>query len=81
MTKQSTPEERAREDEEIDERFQVLENKALYQDRTIDELNEVVTRQQDQIDALNAKVDRLEALLEGAGEGGVEADDSPPPHY
>ncbi|MBW2391452.1 MAG: SlyX family protein, partial [Deltaproteobacteria bacterium] len=58
-----------------------LENKVLYQDRTIDELNEVVTRQQDQIDKLNAEFERLRALLESAAEGGIEDDDVPPPHY
>ena len=67
--------------DEVDERFQLLENKVLYQDRTIEELNEVVTRQQNQIDRLNADLERLRALLEGGGEGGVEDDDEPPPHY
>lgn len=67
--------------EEIEERFQVLESKVLYQDRTIDDLNEVVTRQQDQMDKLNTEVERLRALLDGVLEGGVEDDDQPPPHY
>lgn len=67
--------------DEVEERFQVLENKVLYQDRTIDELNEVVTRQQDQIDKLNAEFERLVALLESAAEGGIEDDNEPPPHY
>jgi len=67
--------------DEVEERFQALENKVLYQDRTIDELNEVVTRQQDQIDKLNAEFERLRALFESAAEGGIEDDDEPPPHY
>ena len=67
--------------DEIDERFQVLENKVLYQDRTIEELNEVVTRQQGQIDRLHAGFEHLRDLAEGPAEGGGEEDDQPPPHY
>ena len=66
---------------EVEERFQALESKVLYQDRTIEELNEVVTRQQDQIDKLEAEFERLRALLENLSEGGVEDDADPPPHY
>lgn len=78
MTEPSSTEASA---EETEERFQVLESKVLYQDRTIDDLNEVVTRQQDQMDKLNTEVERLRALLDGVLEGGVEDDDQPPPHY
>jgi SlyX protein len=68
--------------EEVDERFQVLENKVLYQDRTIEELNEVVTRQQDQIDLLTADLKRLRDLLESPPEDGIKGgEEPPPPHY
>ncbi len=68
--------------EEIDERFQVLENKVLYQERTIDELNTVVTRQQDQVDALHAQVEKLRALLTNPPERTIDAsEEPPPPHY
>ncbi len=66
---------------EVEERFQALESKVLYQDRTIEELNEVVTRQQDQIDKLEAEFERLRALFENLSESGVEDDADPPPHY
>ena len=45
--------------EQVDERFQILETKVLYQDRIIDDLNEVVTKQQDQMDRLTAKMEQL----------------------
>ena len=69
-------------EQEVDERFQILESKALYQDRTIEELNEVVTRHQDQIDLLNLEVKHLRALLESPPEMGIDdGDEPPPPHY
>ena len=68
--------------EEIEERFQVLENKVLYQDRTIDELNTVVTRQQDQIDELTAQVRTLRELIGSPPEDGIDdTEEPPPPHY
>ena len=68
--------------EELDERFQVLESKVLYQDRTIDELNEVVTKQQDQIDELSAEIKRLRELFKNSPTDGIEdAEEPPPPHY
>lgn len=66
----------------IDERFQVLENKVLYQDRTIEELNDVVTQQQNQIDQLNLKVKRLRELFDNPSDSGIEdGEEPPPPHY
>jgi len=68
--------------EEIEERFQVLENKVLYQERTIDELNAVVTRQQDQVDALHAQLEKLRAILANPPERTIDAsEEPPPPHY
>ncbi len=68
--------------EEVDERLQVLENKTLYQDRTIEELNDVVTKQQDQMDLLTTEVKRLRNLLESAPHDGIErGEEPPPPHY
>jgi SlyX protein len=67
---------------EFDERFQILENKTLYQDRTIEELNEVVVQHQNQIDLLNIEVKRLRALFENPAEGNIETgEEPPPPHY
>jgi len=68
--------------EAIDERFQILESKVLYQDRTIDDLNEVVTKQQDQIDLLTAELERLRQALVAIQERGIEnTEEPPPPHY
>lgn len=68
--------------EDIEERFQVLENKVLYQERTIDELNSVVTRQQDQVDALQAQLAKLHAILANPPERMIDAsEEPPPPHY
>jgi SlyX protein len=68
--------------EASEERFQILESKVLYQDRTIDDLNEVVTKQQDQIDLLIAEVERLCQALIGIQEREVEGgEEPPPPHY
>jgi SlyX protein len=65
------------------ERFIELETKLAYQEDTIQQLNNVVCRQQDQIDALMQKCEmltsRTEALsnkfLDDSGESEV------PPHY
>ncbi len=67
---------------QINDRLEVLETKVLYQDRTIDELNEVVTKQQDQIDLLLEEVKRLRDVLQNAPDSGIEGgEEPPPPHY
>ena len=68
---------------EQEARFVDLETRLTYQERTIEELNEVVTRQQDQIDTLTGK---LEAVVNHIREGTSPvardaADEPPPPHY
>ena len=66
----------------VDERFEVLEAKVLYQERTIEELNSVVIRQQDQVDALTAEVAQLREILENPPEDTIDAsEEPPPPHY
>ena len=68
--------------EEIEERFQVLENKAVHTAYTVDELNSVVIKQQDQIDALIAEVKRLRTLAHEGGDRTIDAsEEPPPPHY
>jgi SlyX protein len=64
------------------ERFEALETKASFQDRTIDTLNEVVTAQQNQIDRLDERVRKLEEIAHALEPGGVDPDEEPPPpHY
>jgi uncharacterized coiled-coil protein SlyX len=68
--------------EEVDERFQVLENKVIHQEYLVDELNTVVTRQQDQIDALIAEVKKMHSAMTEQTDRLVEAgEEPPPPHY
>ncbi|MFK7897749.1 MAG: SlyX family protein [Myxococcota bacterium] len=68
--------------EELEERFLVLETKVIYQDRTIDELNGVVTQQQDQIDLALREIKRLHQILSNQEERTVEGgEEPPPPHY
>lgn len=64
----------------MEDRIIELETKVAYQDRTIEALNEVVTRQQDQIDRLEERLRSLRARVQSAI---AEPDipDEPPPHY
>ncbi len=67
--------------EALEERLQTLELKSVYQGHTVDELNAVVTRQQDQIDALISSVKRLHAIVVD-GNGSIDgSEEPPPPHY
>lgn len=60
-----------------------LQTKLAHQENTLDALNEVVVRQQQQIDALEKLCaelrDKLLSLSDTAGTVGGE--DAPPPHY
>ena len=68
--------------ENTEQRLTDLEIKASYVEDTLDRLNEVVVRQQQQIDLLLRELARL---LEQAGGSGVAAPrslrDELPPHY
>ena len=64
--------------------MQHLEEKLSHLIRTVDELNEVVTAQQGEIDRLTARVAMLmqrEGEREAQGGGGVVLGDERPPHY
>ncbi len=60
-----------------------LQTQVSYQDDSMQQLNEVVTRQQADIDLLRREIDflktRMGELLSNLGE--VGADNEPPPHY
>jgi|GEM_PF-2038703 len=62
-------------------RLQELEEKFLYQDRTIDDLNEVIIEQQAQLYALEEKFRRLQALLTAIEDQPSGVPDPRPPHY
>ena len=64
--------------------MQHLEEKIAHLTRTVDELNEVVTAQQEDIDTLTRRVHMLmqrEAEREAQGTGGIVLGDERPPHY
>ena len=64
--------------------MQQLEEQIAHLTRTVDDLNEIVTRQQADIDRLTRHVAMLmqrEAEREAEGTGGVVIGDERPPHY
>jgi len=67
----------------MEERLIALETKISYQDHLIQELNDVVTRQQGQIDQLEAEMKRIRDHLKGTTESQLARPDEeiPPPHY
>jgi SlyX protein len=65
------------------ERLEELEIRVAFQDRTIQELNDVVTRQQQEIMRLARELDYLKSRLEGLAPAQVvpRSEETPPPHY
>ena len=64
--------------------MQHLEEQIAYLTRTVDELNEIVTSQQSDIDLLKRRVQMLmerEAQREAEGSGGAIFGDERPAHY
>lgn len=64
--------------------MQHLEEQIAHLTRTVEELNEVVTAQQSDLDLLKRRVQMLmerEAARESEGGGGVIMGDERPPHY
>jgi len=60
-----------------------LETQLAFQDDTLQTLNEIVTRQQQQIDKLEREVQRLVVQLQQLGDAmhRPESEEAPPPHY
>lgn len=67
----------------MDERVTELENRVAFQDHTIQELNDVVTRQQQVIDKLSLDLDTLKDQVKNLAPSLVidESEETPPPHY
>lgn len=64
--------------------MQALEEKLAHLQRVVDDLSDVIARQDRQIDRLSTQVERLvrrEAEREEAESGGVHLGDERPPHY
>ncbi len=69
-------------DESLRERVVDLEIRLTYQESALNELSDVVVRQQEQIDALLAELRRHKAQLEAAAESVRPlSQEEPPPHY
>ena len=67
----------------MERRIIELETKISYQEHTIQELNDVVTTQQRQIDALEREMKRIRDHLKEASGSQIARpeEDVPPPHY
>ncbi|MGA9033757.1 MAG: SlyX family protein [Sulfuricaulis sp.] len=67
----------------MNERLTELEVRVAFQDQTIQDLNEVVTRQQREIDRLVRELETVKSLLAGLAPSMVipQEDEKPPPHY
>lgn len=68
---------------DLENRIIELETKVSYQDHTIQELNEVVIRQQQQIDQLEKNVNQLSGHLKALNPSDLARpeEETPPPHY
>lgn len=66
-----------------DDRLLKMEEKLMFQQRTLDELNEVVLQQQSELGRLRIELDSLRTLAERAIElsGGDDLPHEKPPHY
>jgi len=65
-----------------DERINYLETQFSYQDRLIQDLNEVIITQQRQLDAQQLELQRIRALLLTTDNKVCRPEnETPPPHY
>jgi SlyX protein len=66
----------------IDERLMNLEIKASFTEDLVEQLNQIIFRQQQQIDALLREVSQLRQQTPDGGSGGFQSlRDELPPHY
>lgn len=65
------------------ERLDELEVRAAFQEQTIQELNDVITRQQQEIDRLVKDMEMVKSRLKGLAPSLVipQEEEKPPPHY
>lgn len=66
-----------------EEQIVELESRLAFQEHSINELNEIVTRQQGQLDTLLASVQLLNKKLKEVAEvgSGITGGNDKPPHY
>lgn len=64
-------------------RFADLEMTVAFQERTVEELNKIVTAQQQQVDQLERRVKYLAEKVRDMGTSDIlsAAEEPPPPHY
>jgi SlyX protein len=67
----------------MNERLTELEVRVAFQEKTIQDLNEVVTQQQRQIDRLRQELEAVKSRLAALAPALVipQEDEKPPPHY
>jgi SlyX protein len=65
----------------LSDRIDVLETRLTFQDVTIETLNQTITEQWQQIDALTRQVAALNERLQEAEAQAPRATNEPPPHY
>jgi SlyX protein len=65
----------------LEDRIEALETRLMFQDATIETLNETVTAQWREIDALKRHIANLRERLQEAEAGLPRPTNEPPPHY
>jgi len=67
----------------LETRITELENRLVFQDDTIEQLNEVVTHQQRQIDQMEKTLTMLKDQMKNLASSNIATEDeeTPPPHY
>ena len=68
-------------EKELSERIDALESRLAYQDQTIEQLNETITAQWKQIDALTRQMAALSERLQEAETDRPAPANERPPHY
>jgi SlyX protein len=68
-------------EKELGERIDALEERAMHQDETIEQLNATITAQWKQIDALTRQLAALTERLQEAEANGPAPANERPPHY
>jgi SlyX protein len=65
----------------LSDRIDALESRVMFQDETIETLNQTITAQWQQIDALSRQLASLNDRLQEAEANAPPPADEPPPHY
>jgi len=68
-------------EKELSERIDALESRLTYQDETIEQLNQTITAQWKQIDALTRQLGTLSERLQDAETNAPAPGNERPPHY